>query len=164
VLTVYDREKRDEKFLETFKAAYGASQSHVSVQSDGTLQDFAANYEKSKEIISTAFELVAKFEDVAHRIEKIDTTALIENEWGDQDQAFAVILQEGKNIGVKRYRRMLNDGKEVVLEEEAKGTANMFFEERREKGEYNAVWGKVVKRQEKAFRKLGKIVGSLEGG
>lgn len=99
---------------------------------------------------------MSKFEEVAKRIKEIDTTALIENEWGDQDEAIKVILHNGKNIGVNRYRRMLNASKEdVVLEGEDKKTSGVFFaDERRAEGG----WGKMAKKQEKALRKLGQTL------
>lgn len=154
-----DRNWRDTEFLETFKAAYGASRSHISVAqpsqvngaSSASSQDFAAMYKKSKEITTAAFALVAKFEEVVQRIERLDTTALIENEWGEQDEVFAGLLLEGKRIGVERYRRMLAASKEQALGEDDKVTADLFFNER---DNVEGVWGKVVKKQEKALKKL----------
>lgn len=116
-------------------------------------------YSKSKEITATAFALVAKFEEVAKRVEEIDTTALVENEWGDQDQALRKMLLTGLSIGVDRYTRMLHDSKEeAVLEGEEKETSKVLFGEKMAEGPR---WGSVARKQERALRKLGK---TLEGG
>lgn len=112
-------------------------------------------YSKSKEITANAFALIAKFEEVAKRIEEIDTTGLIENEWGEVDEKCAEMLLRGKKIGIERYRRMLNDSKkETVLEGHDKKTSAGFYREENVEG----CWGRMAKKQEKALRKLGKML------
>ena len=110
-------------------------------------------HKKNREIISTAFTLVAKFEEVEERISGLDTTALIQNEWGNEDEAYVDLLTKGKELGIERYRRMLMHTKEKTFAEEDQETKGFFDEQAKARG-----WGKVIKKQEKAFHKLAKTV------
>ena len=145
-----DRSERDSQFLESFEGVYGVSRSYGTDPTQG----FAANYEKSREIVTMALSLVSKFEEVAKRVERIDVSALLENEWGAKDDQFKALLSMGKDIGVERYRRMLNASKEkLVLEGNAKEVEGALF-----KGAREGKWGDVVRKQQKAMKKLVKTV------
>ena len=156
--------KRDAQFLEYFKIAYGASRPHATVPDDASSQDatsgpapgFAAMYKKTKEITTTAFGLVAKFEEVAQRIEKLDTAALIKNEWGNQDAFMASFLEDGRQIGVEKYRRILKGIEEAALQDGDVGHRGLYSAKGEDEAE--GVWGKVAKKQGKALKKLAKTL------
>jgi hypothetical protein len=111
-------------------------------------------YKKSKDLTSTAFALVAMFEEVAQRISNLDTTALIENEWEEQDIVLATLLMGGKRVGIMKYTRMLTASREKVLGGEDKDTDDLLFEE----DKIDSVWGKIVRKQEKALKKQIKAI------
>ena len=158
------RMKCETQFLESFKIAYNASRAHTSTPDQANGQGatstpapgFAAMYKKTKEITTAAFALVAKFEEVAQRIEKLDTAALIENEWGEQDDIMARWLKEGKHIGVEKYRCILTGSKEEAPKGGDASHGYSFFDKEEEKAK--GTWGKVAKKQVKALKKLAKTL------
>lgn len=169
------RMKCDMQFLESFKAAYGAARAHAVTLDQANNQDassapapgFASMYKKSKEVTTNAFALVAKFEEVAQRIEKIDTTALVENEWGEQDAVMVSLLEDGKKIGIEKCRRILMASKDPLHEEGGAEEDNVPKESNDAnqgsffisgKGKVVGGWGNVAKKQAKAFKKLVKAL------
>ena len=158
------RMKCETQFLESFKIAYNASRAHATAPDQANGQGatsapapgFAAMYRKTNEITTTAFALVAKFEEVAQRIEKLDTAALIENEWGEQDDIMASLLKEGKQIGVEKYRCILTGSNEEAPKSGYASHGNLFFDKGEDKPK--GVWGKVAKKQVKALKKLAKTL------
>jgi hypothetical protein len=157
------RATRDREFLESFKAAYAASRGNASVSGPGESEcpparDFVLLHAKSKEITATAFALVAKFEDVAKRVGELDTKALLENNWAEEDDTFAGILADGLRVSVDRYRRMLHARKEAVLEGDDRDAEQLLLD--KGKARVKGAWGKMARKQEKAF---GKLIETVEG-
>jgi len=151
--------KRDTQFHEYFKSAYGASRPQIVTdgQKATSAPEFAKLYIKSKDITSTAFGLLTKFEEVSRQVDDLDTMALIENEWGEQDAVMAGLLQEGKQIGIEKYKRILSGSREAkkdAPEDVNTNSETLFFNGEKVK----SVWGEVAKKQMKAVKKLVKTV------
>ena len=116
------------------------------------------NYQRSKDIISMAFSLVAKFEEIAKRVEEVDAMALIENEWGVVNERVRGVLSIGRDVGVERYKRMLHPKKDkLVLEGDVKEVEESLFRGG-EKTAGEGSWGAIVRKHGKAWEKLVKSI------
>lgn len=148
------REKRDKEFRRAFKESYRAA-SPFGERLEETEQrakhcGFAAMYPRSKKLTADARALVAKFDQVAQRIEHIDTAALTANDWKEEDKATAKVLAAGKRVGMDKYQSILTASKQHMDNEDTRVAGHLYLADPPAAG----IWGKVAKKQEKAARKL----------
>lgn len=157
----YHRTKKDLHFLGVFKKAYKEATpfpppADAETKSTSELRGFAVMYERSKQLTEVASELVARFERVGHQVSGHDTTALMDNEWGEEDKHFAHLVLVGKDLGITRCQSILNAPKEAVMIPEDIKRGDVLYSE----DQLSFQWGTVARKEEKAARKLVKAVTS----
>ena len=161
-----NRTKRDNDFLETFREVY-ASSAPFELQAKDTSQrkdsssvhGFASLYKRSRSLTARGLEVVEKFEMASAKTSSIETSGLMDNEWGCEDETAAKVLAIGKAVGLDKYQSILTAGKPMEMDGDANQISELLYggtEEGLSPG-----WGKVAKKQEKAARKLVKTF-SLE--
>jgi hypothetical protein len=149
------REKRDEEFRRAFKEVYNAASPfgerlEETEQRRAKYRGFAAMYPRSKKLTVDARALVAKFDQVAQRIEDLDTAGLTANDWKEEDRATAKVLAAGKKVGMDKYQSILTASKQHMDNEDTRVAGHLYLNDPPATG----IWGKVAKKQEKAARKL----------
>lgn len=146
-------EKKDTEFLNSIKTAYELSNPFALHGTDKDLGSIAALFQRNKEILDSARSLVQKFEDVAQRIKSQDTTSLTANNWKEEDEALASLLEAGRKVGVDKCQSLMTASTERRLSAEEARAAKILYN----RGQPGASgWGKVARKQEKAVRKLAK--------
>jgi hypothetical protein len=156
-------EKEDAVYLESFKQAYGASRIHVKrclddQQSQATSwANFSSLYKASQDSTKKAFELVKLFESVAAHVQNSDLVETTENQWGAQFDQTRDLLSIGKEIGIRKCQAVITDRRcETNSTNQTADIERKFYG-----GLENGVWGKVARKQEKAF---GRICSGLTRG
>lgn len=154
----YTSAKKDAEFLSNFRRAFkAAAPFQPKSKSSAERTGFATMYDRSNLIKDNAFGLITKFEEVNQYISKLDTTELMDNEWGGEDEKMANLLLIGRDLGISRYRKVLMISHEDTLSAEELAEGEGFYT-----GEQDSLWGKVARKEEKAVKKLIKAT-ALEG-
>ena len=114
-------------------------------------------YKRSKLLTEDALGLVATFERVSQQVLDLDTTTLMDNEWGEEDEKAANLLVAGRDLGIDKYQSTLMTSKEVTrnLEDIKDGEVLYDHSENRE----SSLWSKVARKEEKAVGKLIRAIG-----
>lgn len=146
--------KKDSQFLASFREAYNAATPCQPKKSSGKEaaenRGFGDLHDKSEILVSEALGLVAKFEEVNRFIDNLDTSSLMDNEWGAEDQRTAGLLLMGKALGITRCQNIL-----MVSDKETSNTEDCTEGEKFYTGENaESIWGKVARKQEKAVKRL----------
>ena len=146
-----NRLKTDTTFLRAFRSTYTKTSPFQDTKSGKKLGGFAAVHEKSLELIADANELVKTFEAIEQRIAELDMMGILVNEWVDEERKIEVLLDEGRQVGIAKYREILVAKGGDVQEEN--DSAQFYSRERLVEGATGA-WGEVARKQEKAIRRL----------
>ena len=101
------RDKKEAEFLKTFKAAYTLA-SPFALQPKGTdgSGSFAALYERSKTLKTTAQALIENYEHASECVASLDMKGLMDNSWEEEDRALVKLLrgwQESRRAQVPHY-------------------------------------------------------------
>jgi hypothetical protein len=152
------RDKKEAEFLKMFKAAY-AFASPFALQPKGTdgSGSFAALYERSKTLKTTAQALIENYEHASERVASLDMKGLMDNNWEEEDRALVKLLAAGKRVAVHKYHTILNATKpqeQRLSAEEARAEKLLYDDEAAAPSE----WGRVARKQEKAVRRLARAV------
>jgi len=147
------RIKKDTKFLGTFEAAYKLAR---PLDNPGEQRGFAAMYTQSQELTKGAIDLVAKFERITKQVSDLDTIALLDNAWGEEDEALTNLLSKGKAVGIDKCRNILMNSNVEAMDPEATDAANVLFPQ--VKNQVSSIWGKVARKEERAVQKLVKAI------
>lgn len=156
--------KKDEDFRQEFKTLFSsvAPFTKDEVASANKLGHFSALYDQSKKLATGAENLIAKFESACQEIAGLNTEALISNGWAEKDEKLRQLLLEGKEVGMRKYKKLLNPTKDKKenMEPEVEDPAmlaveGMFFKKvEGEEAADEGIWDKVARKHEKAAKKL----------
>jgi hypothetical protein len=142
--------KKDVNFLGNFKRAYKAATPFQRGDKDSSERSgFATMYDRSNLLTKNAFGLITKFEEVSQYITELDTTALMDSEWGGEDEKLANLLLIGRDVGISRCQSILMTSSEETLSPEEMIKGEDFYT-----GEQTGLWGKIARKEEKAIKKL----------
>jgi len=103
-------------------------------------------------------DLISKFEDITKMVTALDTEGLVNNDWGVKDREICGLLEAGRDVGVRKYQRILNpdkatEGGEVAIDKVAEEVEKRLYGKESEV-QVKGAWGKVARKQEKAAKKL----------
>lgn len=115
-------------------------------------------YKGSTLLTEVASELVARFEVVGQHVAKLDTMALMDNEWVEENKKVEHLVLVGKNLGIIRCQSILNAFKETTTVPEDMKIGEALYNH--SENQRSSLWGKVAKREEKAARKLVRAIAS----
>ncbi len=151
--------------MEAFQNAYAASRPltaprNMAAQGELLSHDisFATLYDRSQEIIAAAKLIVQKFESANEKTYKIDTTALLNNSWGAENESMANLLGIGHRVGLERFEAMLVGSDAPEVEEGDVALIDMLYKSAEKEKNNLMPWGKIARKQEKSARKLIKAI------
>ncbi|PBP21279.1 hypothetical protein BUE80_DR007938 [Diplocarpon rosae] len=156
------RDRQDTSFIEAFQDAYAASRPAPPPRYDAKDMirsksfSFATLFYRSHDVVASAKRILESFESASENLSKIDTSGLMDNNWGEQNEQTAEILALGYKVGLGKYDAMLGGADEPVLEEEDSIFVDMIYKPTEKSP--SLTWGGIVKKQEKLARKLVKAL------
>lgn len=103
-------------------------------------------------MIASAKRLAGSFDEVGAATAAIDMSGLVDNNWGEQNDAAAGMLALGHRVYWDRYEAMLTGTTGLSLEEEEDDTFKEIYKPI--EGDSSMPWGKIMKKQEKSSKKL----------
>ena len=167
-----NRLQKDASFLKAFENAFegaapfpSAQQHSVQSRKRQDYQGFGSLYPKSIKLTKDAFELVARFEELEGHIQRINAENLRDDQWHEQDVELMEVLAAGRDIGIKKCNFILaaKSREEETIEEDDQrfrtiANRQLFSEELGNLNGSTGAWGKAVKTQSKAVKKLVRTV------
>jgi hypothetical protein len=113
-------------------------------------------YKRSKLLTEDALGLVATFERVSQQVADLDTTILMDNKWGEEDEKTTNLLVAGRDLGIDKYHSALMTSKEVTMNPEDMKDGETLYDH--SENRVSSLWSKVARKEEKAVRKLVKAI------
>ncbi|PBP20468.1 hypothetical protein BUE80_DR008803 [Diplocarpon rosae] len=157
-----EEDSQDTSFIEAFQDAYAASRPAPPADYDAKDRirsesfSFATVFYRSHDVVASAKQVLESFESASEKLSMIDTSGLMDNNWGEQYEQTAEILALGHKVGLGKYDAMLVGADEPVLEEEDSIFVDTIYKPTEKSP--SLTWGRIVKKQEKFVRKLVKAL------
>ncbi|PMD23751.1 hypothetical protein NA56DRAFT_657007 [Hyaloscypha hepaticicola] len=155
--------KLDNNFLEAFTRAYAVSRptappSDENYKGKSSSSDsFAIRYERSKEIITVARNVIEKFEKANEKTVKINVAGFMANDWQEENSTAEKVIAAGRITGLQKYEALAEGAGEPEIEEDMVLFAEAIYKPEQEI--HGPGWGRMARKQEKAFKKLDKAFG-----
>ncbi|KAE9375440.1 hypothetical protein N431DRAFT_463523 [Stipitochalara longipes BDJ] len=151
--------KLDNDFLECFTNSYTSSRPTAPPSAEVSRNkptapeaSFAIRYERSKQITANAFNLIEGFEKANEKTVKIELTELMTSDWDQENDTAENVIAAGRIAGLQKYEALAGGAGEPEVEEHIVVFADAVY-----KHEIPGVgWGRMTRKQEKAFKKVNK--------
>jgi hypothetical protein len=150
--------KLDNDFLESFTKSYGSSRPTAprSDTSRGKILAseilFAVLYERSKQITANAFKLIENFEQTNETTIKTKLADWITSGWEQEYHTVEKVIEAGHIAGLQMYEALADgEGEPEIHENMAVYTEAIYKQHIQGVG-----WGRMARKQEKAFKKIDK--------
>ncbi|PMD65912.1 uncharacterized protein K444DRAFT_624453 [Hyaloscypha bicolor E] len=149
--------KLDNDFLEAFTNSYASSRPTAPQidTSRGRVSasevSFAVLYERSKQITANAFALIEQFEKANEKTVKIELADLMTNDWGEEIRTAEEVIEAGHIAGLQKYDALVQGG-----DPEIDGNMAVYAEAIYKQEIPGVGWGRMARKQEKAFKKIDK--------
>lgn len=164
------REIQDTEFMDNFTRAFKASRPTPPPQGElgqgkPPVSDlyFSTLYKRSKNLTATARSIIGQFGNATEKTAKLElAVGAVDRRWEAENGTVAELVAIGRTIGVKRAQAMLLGDEAPTVEEDERQFVQALFGD---DGEAEGVvsWGKLMKRQLRAGKKLYKttLVGEV---
>ncbi|PMD45057.1 hypothetical protein L207DRAFT_507973 [Hyaloscypha variabilis F] len=152
--------KFENDFLECFTNAYASSRPTAPPSGEvhkgrtpATETSFAARYDRSKQITANAFNLIGGFEKANENTVKIELSGFMISDWDQEHDTAERVLTAGRDAGLQKYDALAEGAEEPEIEEDV-----ILYVKAVYKHEIPGVgWGRMARKQEKAYKKVDKI-------
>jgi hypothetical protein len=109
-------------------------------------------YERSKQITANAFNLIDNFEKANEKTVKIELMDLVVNDWEQENNTAEEVIEAGRIAGLQKYEALAEGAGEPEIDENIAVYAEAIY-----KQEIPGVgWGRMARKQDKAFKKVDK--------
>jgi len=154
-----DSTKFDNDFLECFTNSYASSRPTAPPSSEGhkstsraTETAFAVRYERSKQITANAMKIIEGFEKANEKTVKIELSGLMTSDWDQEHNTAKKVITAGRIAGLQKFEALVTGAEEPEIEEDMIVYANAVY-----KHDIPGIgWGRLARKQEKAFKKVDK--------
>ena len=104
-----------------------------------------------------ARNVIEKFEKANEKTVKIDVTGFMINDWQEENSTAEKVIAAGRIAGLQKYEALAEGAGELEIEEDVVLFAEAIYKPDQEVP--GPGWGRMARKQEKAFKKLDKAFG-----
>jgi len=104
-----------------------------------------------------AHNVIEKFERVNEKTIKINVAGFMTDDWEEENSTAEKVIAAGRIAGLQKYEALAEGAGEAEIEEDMVLFAEAIYKPEQEI--QGPGWGRMARKQEKAFRKLDKALG-----